>query len=181
MEVWKDAVGYEGLYQVSNLGSVRSLDKWIERNKGSYIKKGKLMTPQLEKNGYYVVRLWDKNGKRTTLGIHRLVAMTFISNPENKPEVNHKDLDKSNNTVNNLEWSTRSENMKHATKNGVVNLDNLKNTNTILSDEEVLEIRKRKANGETRGNVYKDYEGKISLGGFKHIWYENTRKYIKIN
>jgi hypothetical protein len=180
IELWRNAVGYEGFYQVSNLGRVRSMDRWIERSTGRYFKKGQLMTPQLTRNGYYVVRIWNENGKRTTEGIHRLVAKAFISNPDDKPEVNHKDLDKSNNVVDNLEWSTRSENMKHATKSGVVNLGNLVKSKSILTDEEIISIRKRRADGERRGLVYKDYECKISLEGFKNVWYGHVSKNIKI-
>ncbi len=135
------------------------------------------MTPQKINGGYLVVRL-KNNGKSSTKVIHGLVAKAFIPNPENKTEVNHKDLDKSNNCVDNLEWNTRSENMKHAFDNGVVNIENLGRRN--VAEDDVVNIRKRRKNGERRGVVYKDYEDLLSIEGFKNIWYEINWKHIKI-
>ena len=100
-EIWKDINGYEGLYQVSNLGNVKSL------------KTNKILSPVGKE--YKHVILYNK-GDRKTLKIHRLVAEAFIPNPENKPQVNHKDEDKYNNIVENLEWCTHEENMNHGTK-----------------------------------------------------------------
>lgn len=95
-EVWKDIPGYEGIYQVSTLGFVRSLDCKCE---GKCI-KGKMVTRHINShNGYYYVRLGDK-----TKSVHRLVALTFIPNPENKPCVGHKDTNRQNPRVENLEW-----------------------------------------------------------------------------
>lgn len=105
MEIWKDISGYNGKYQVSNTGRVRSFAK------------GK-NNPQILKpyntRGYCTVGLCDKN-KRTTALVHRLVAMAFIPNPNNLKEVNHKDEDKQNNHVENLEWCSREYNMSYGT------------------------------------------------------------------
>lgn len=103
-EIWKDIGGYEGLYQVSNLGRVNRVAT------GRVLKGGK------DGGGYLNVDLC-KNGKRKTHTIHRLLAQAFIPNPENKSDVNHIDEDKTNNNVNNLEWSTRKENLNHGTRN----------------------------------------------------------------
>lgn len=120
-EIWKDVVGYEGLYQVSNLGRVKSLDKNIKvkiRNQNSVIKRGKILKPNNNNNsGYYKITL-SKNGISKVFSVHRLVAETFISNPQNKPCVNHIDGNKLNNDINNLEWTTAKENTIHAFKNG---------------------------------------------------------------
>ena len=107
MEEWRDIPGYESFYQVSNLGNVRSIRFNKIRNMKSW-----------DSNGYRAVELY-LNNNGYTVGIHRLVALAFIPNPENKPEVNHKDRNRSNNNVENLEWVTQSENIAHAYRNGV--------------------------------------------------------------
>jgi hypothetical protein len=91
-EIWRDIQDYEGLYQVSNLGRVKSL-----------YKQGTILKPQINNRGYYFVMLY-RNGKYHHALVHRLVATTFIPNKENLPQVNHRDEDKSNNVVSNLEW-----------------------------------------------------------------------------
>ena len=119
MEVWKDINGYEGLYQISNYGNVRSLDRYVNGNNGSKaLKKGIVLKKQITNKGYYDVGLY-KNGKAKYLLVHRLVAEHFIPNPENKRTVNHKDGNKLNNHVSNLEWVTHSENQIHAFNNGL--------------------------------------------------------------
>lgn len=101
-ENWKDIEGYEGLYQVSNLGRVKR------------VTTGRVLKGCKDKDGYLRVDLC-KNGKHKTHKIHRIVAQAFIPNPEHKPEVNHIDENKTNNMVSNLEWSTRKENCNHGT------------------------------------------------------------------
>ena len=112
-EIWKTAVYdseiYEELYKVSNLGRILSLNY---RNTG----KSELMTPFDSGDGYLKVQLW-KNGKYKTCSVHRLVAETFLENPENLPEVNHIDEDKTNNRVDNLEWKSHRDNCNHGTRN----------------------------------------------------------------
>ena len=112
-EQWRTAVYdgevYEGLYKVSNLGKILSLNY---RNSG----KPDLLNPVEDKDGYLKVQLW-KNGKSKNCIVHRLVAQTFIPNPEGKPEVNHIDEDKTNNRVENLEWKTHRDNINHGTRN----------------------------------------------------------------
>lgn len=118
-EVWKDVVGYEGLYQVSNIGNVRSLSR--KRYTGGVLKERVLRKrPAVTRKGnkYYRVALF-KNGKRANLSIHRLVAEAFIQNTENKPYINHIDGNPSNNHVTNLEWCTAKENTIHAWNNGL--------------------------------------------------------------
>ena len=104
-EVWKDCKGYEGLYQVSNQGRVWS------------IRTQKCLKPRLMENGYLQVWLTAKNGKVKGEKVHRLVAIAFIENPYNKTQVNHKDENKQNNSVDNLEWMTPKENSNYGTRN----------------------------------------------------------------
>lgn len=115
-EIWKDVPGYEGRYLVSTYGRVKSIKVWAGNK---YFRKfydyDLILKPCDGRNGYYYVSL---RGKKHT--IHRLVAMTFIPNPENKGQVNHIDGNKKNNHVENLEWCTNSENAAHARKNGLM-------------------------------------------------------------
>lgn len=120
MEVWKDIEGYEGYYQVSNLGRVKS----FKCNSPKILKNGKCTM------GYYMVSL--NNSSRR---IHRLVAETFIQNPSNKKTVNHKNGVKGDNHVDNLEWATQKENVIHSLRTGL--------KKTKLTEEDVLEIRRK--------------------------------------
>lgn len=113
-EIWKDVKGYEGLYQVSNIGNVRSVDRYVNNRKI----KGKSLLPSDTGRGYLGVSLY-KNGNKKTLNIHKLVANSFIPCTKNKSQVNHKDGDKHNNNVSNLEWCSCSENIKHAFRMGL--------------------------------------------------------------
>lgn len=118
-EIWKDISGYEGLYQVSNLGRVRSFDRYVRNGTSNRnIKRGKILKPCVTRDGYLQLNL-IKDKKKKVSTIHRLVAKAFIENPENKPCVNHIDGNKQNNNVTNLEWVTYSENTIHAMKIGL--------------------------------------------------------------
>lgn len=114
MEIWKDIEGFEGYYQISNRGNVRS----ITRHDGVHERLGQAIKPVLKFNGYLQVGL-RKHNKRKYVSIHRLVALHFLENPENKTQVNHIDCDKQNNNINNLEWVTPKENQKHAKDSGL--------------------------------------------------------------
>lgn len=112
-EIWKDVKGYEELYQVSNLGRVRSLDRLDGAN---HRLKGSIMKGCEITGGYLGVTLY-KNSVVSSKKIHRLVAEAFIPNSEHKPQVNHINEDKTNNMVSNLEWMTAKENNNHGTRN----------------------------------------------------------------
>lgn len=108
-EVWKDIEGYEGLYQVSNLGRVKSL----ARKDGLYMMSERIKKQHIS-NHYYAIGL-NKKGVFKTMHVHRLVAKTFLPNPDNLPQVNHKDENKLNNRVDNLEWCTAKYNVNYGT------------------------------------------------------------------
>lgn len=128
MEVFKDIINYEGYYQISNLGNVKSLIT------------NKILKYAIDGNGYKHIALC-KNGQRS-FRIHKLIANAFISNPENKPCINHKDGNKLNNTISNLEHCTFSENRFHAVKTGLhISAKGEKAGGSKLTEKEVIEIR----------------------------------------
>lgn len=126
VEIWKPVVGWEGLYEVSNQGRVRSLDREVPAKVGTVIRKGRLLSQRITPFGYIRVKLTrDKQSKYYM--VHRLVGEAFLSNPDNLPFINHKDENKKNNTVylnpdgsvdfskSNLEWCTRLYNARYGT------------------------------------------------------------------
>lgn len=115
-EIWKDIKGYEGLYQVSNLGRVKSLERLAKSNNNNYrIVKEKFLKKYEDKDGYIKVSL-NKNAKSKAYAVHRLIAESFISNPNNYPCINHKDENKQNNNLENLEWCTVKYNNSYGTR-----------------------------------------------------------------
>ena len=113
-EIWKDVEGYEGLYEVSNKGRVRSLDHYIEITKGHpQICRGRVLKNWVHPKTHYCVTDLSKNGKRVHVKTHRLVAKAFIPNPDNKPFIDHINRNRQDNRVENLRWVTKSENMNN--------------------------------------------------------------------
>ena len=173
-EIWKDIIGYEGLYQVSNLGEVRSVSR-----RGA---KGKILSKSIN-NGYYRVVLCS-NSKAKGMAVHRLVAQSFISNPNNLPVVNHKDENKLNNNVENLEWCTQSYNILYSSnrheryynKQKIVQLDMENNLIRIVC--EVNEFCKGKDFDESC--IIKCCKGKRkSHKKFKWLYYEDYENLLK--
>lgn len=115
MEQWRNIIGYEYKYQISDYGNVRSLNRMSFDNRQL---KGKQMKLNKSKSGYLIIELSNEN-VRKTFNVHRLVAIHFLENPNNYPQVNHKDGDKSNNNYHNLEWVNNSMNIKHAIETGL--------------------------------------------------------------
>ena len=114
-EIWKDIEGYESLYQVSNFGRIKSLERTIQHKTcygGLYHVKGRILKPKIEKDGYFRISL-TKNGIKKYYRLNRLVAQAFIPNPNNYPIVNHKDENKLNNNADNLEWCTQKYNVNY--------------------------------------------------------------------
>lgn len=113
MEIWKDILGFEGMYQISNKGNVKSLERTTTHNRRL---SEKLLKTRQDKNGYYIVTIY-KNKRRYDFKVHRLVALMFIPNPKNLPLVNHKDENPANNNVDNLEWCSYSYNVNYGSRN----------------------------------------------------------------
>ena len=167
MEIWKDCVGYESLYQVSNLGNVKSLN-YNHTKKEKFLKQGINW-------GYKRVHLFNKDKIKKSYRVHKLVAEAFICNPENKVYVNHLDGDKSNNNVNNLEWCTAKENCQHAILNNLFGIP-VKGENHCrakLKEKEVLEIRKSKLKVKEIAKLYN-----ISLRNVRNILARDSWKHI---
>ena len=125
-EIWKDIGGYEWYYQISNKGRVKSLSRQREGNGKKGLLAERILKLTINSDGYYNVKLY-KNGKKKSFKVHRLLAIAFLENPKGEKYINHKDGNKTNNSLDNIEWCTSSHNVKHAYKMGLnpvcLNLD----------------------------------------------------------
>lgn len=113
-EIWKEVNGFEGQYEVSNKGRIRSVDRLVNQQGRIQLYKGCIMSPYVNNSGYLMIRL-SKGNKKYSFTIHRIVACAFVANPNNYPCVNHKDEDKMNNNSENLEWCTNKYNINYGT------------------------------------------------------------------
>lgn len=154
----KPIPGYEGIYEIDTSGNVYSL----ATNK---IKK------PYSVNGYLKQSLRDKDHKESKKFVHRLVAEVFIPNPEGLPEVNHKDCNKSNNSVSNLEWCTRSENLQHAWRHGM-KCTGEKHGMHILTAEQVKDIRTKKLSQKEYARLYGIAQCTVSAIQLGRLWRE---------
>jgi hypothetical protein len=158
VEIWKDVKDFEGYYEVSNLGNVRSVPRAQRPGKGGYARESKILSLIPHHKGYLCVN-FSVEGKHIRREVAILVAEAFIPNPDKKPQVNHiKGKEKHNNCVDNLEWATSSENTQHAYDTGL----NKKrfgeaNHQTKLRDNQVVEIKQRLEKGEQRKHLAVEY------------------------
>lgn len=198
-EIWKDIKGYEGLYQVSNFGEVKSLERPYINQYGKYgLKKEKILNKKIvcfDKNkkeiqGYYAVNLSNKDrGKWKRL--HIIVATAFLKNPENKKEINHKNGNKLDNRVENLEWVTHKENCLHAWKTGLhkneeERIRKIKEKNKILkkiTKDMILDIFKNCVFGDKQKNAHY-FAGKYGIAlqtvcNIKNLKNETYKRIVK--
>lgn len=172
-ELWKDIEGYEGIYQVSNFGRIKSCERVITTKRGLWHIKEKIIHGSVRNDGYIMVAL-KNNGRNKRVLVHRLVAQAFIPNPNCHPIINHKDEVRSNNVVDNLEWCTNEYNLNYGTaKEKWLKSQHAKK----LSDE-----HKRKIGDAQRGKLNHRYGKKLSVEhkqalstGAKNYW-KNWRK-----
>jgi tRNA nucleotidyltransferase/poly(A) polymerase len=156
-EIWKDIENFEGLYQVSNLGNIKSLSREVPNGKSTMFTKQKVLSPRNHSAGYYQICLCN-NGENSYKYIHRLVAKAFIPNPENKPTVNHKDGNKKNNYVGNLEWATYPENKIHAFETGIsIPTHGQQVWNSILKESDISTIKDLNKDGYNQREIADKY------------------------
>src|SRR5574344_251986 len=142
IEIWKDIIGYEGYYQISNMGNVKSLARNVIKRSGVIQpRKERIMDKRICSDEYYIAKLTVNNVSKS-ISIHRLVAIHFIPNPDNLPEVNHIDCNRQNNCVDNLEWCTHGDNVRYSIKCGnhiccrdLTGINNPNYGNHILSEK----------------------------------------------
>lgn len=148
-ELWKDIPNYEGLYQASNMGNIRSLDKIVPKWNKPYKRKikGRVLKKHKANGGYNVVAL-HKNKNQKTYKVSRLIGITWKDNPDNKPEINHKNSIRTDDRAENIEWCTRSENVKHSYDKGNANQKGEKNAYSKLTKKKVLSIRDKYDSGK---------------------------------
>jgi hypothetical protein len=173
MERWLPIAGYEGLYEVSSLGNVRSLDHMVKNRYSTALRHGRILIQTPDRVGYLQVHLSNKN-RVSTQKVHRLVAAAFLGEPPHPTaHVNHLDFSKDNNAVENLVWCTPKQNHRHAVDGGRMDGAVSPKRGKKLTVQKVLSIRAARKNGETvasiakRHGVARETAGKILRG---KIW-----------
>lgn len=174
IEEWKDIKGYEGLYQVSNMGRIKSLERYKKNNGGSKTLIKELILKQVENNKGYLRVYLCKNARKRVFLVHRLVADAFIQNPNRLPEVNHKDENKKNNRVENLEWCDSYYNTNYGTHNKRCSISKGrpvqafdKNGNFVMEFHSMSEAERK--TGIAQQNISRCINGKCQTTG-GYVW-----------
>jgi hypothetical protein len=172
-EIWKDVVGYEGLYQVSNLGMVLSLKRTVRHWRGGTLVQPEKILRLQKPKGYARVTLTDVNGHPHILFVHRLVAYAFLPTaPPSKNYINHKNFARDDNRPINLEWVDAFENMAHMVRANR-SLKGSKNPSAILTEKEVMEIKISKLSFREMSEKYN-----VSISTIEALRYGRTWKYL---
>lgn len=170
--MWKDIKGYEGIYQISDNGDIKSLNRF---DKAGHNLKELIRKQKVTKFGYKNITLY-KDGKRKEYFVHRLVAYTFIGMPKGKKQVNHKNGNKIDNRVENLEWVTVSENHKHMYRTGLRSMEGEHHNNRKVNAKQAIEIFKSREKGVDLAKKYGVTTGTISLIRRSKNWTSVTSK-----
>ena len=179
-EEWRDVVGYEGRYQVSSMGRVKSLERKVRHWRGGErIQKERILKPSNDRRGYLLVSLCDGE-KRKTFSVHRLVCQAFHENPDNKPQVNHINEIKTDNRASNLEWATARENSNFGTRNERLGKAQSKSVGQYTLDGELVKIwpstiEVQRQTGFIQGNICKVANGNRKTA-YGFIWKYVERK-----
>lgn len=179
-EEWRDAAGYEGLYQVSDQGRVKSLERtYIDKSGRKQTVKERILKPFLTKKGYLLVGLHN-GGKRKTFKVHRLVCTAFHENPENKPCVNHINEDKTDNRAVNLEWCTVKENNNYGSRNERSAKNRSKSVGQYSLDGKLIKIWPSTIEVQRQmefdnGNIGKAARGKLKTS-YGFVWRYGERE-----
>jgi len=179
IEIWRDVPGYEGSYQISSWGRVKSLPRRLRANTGYYTTKERIFK-KYNNRGYEEIKLYNGDDTFKNCQVHRLVAFAFIPNPNNYPHINHIDGNPRNSRVENLEWCTNSMNTKHAYDTGLKDPKNYKgegNCNAKLTEEQVKLIRyKHEVKNMSVVELTNEYN--ISYGAIYAIVKRNNWKHV---
>lgn len=172
-EIWKEVEGFEGYYEVSNLGRFRSMDRIVEFKDGrKHFYKSKMLQGSISSYGYIEVKLC-RNNKAISIGLHRLVAKTFIPRDDyDELEVNHINYDRSDNRVENLEWITHKDNVHHSSDKGRYkgNSSGCKNGRANYTEEEIIYMRKLYDEGKTVMDIIKILFPSLNYNERKNKW-----------
>ena len=153
-ELWKPAKGYEGIYEISSFGHIRSMSRI---DPGGYHRTGKMMKPYAQKTGYLNIKLCDANGVRHGELIHRLVAKAFVDNPNGLPDINHKDENNQNNHANNLEWCTKAYNLAYGHHRE-------KQSASLKKNKKVIAQLRKQAIGQRKPVIQESLTGEFIAG-----------------
>lgn len=185
-EIWKDIKGYETLFKVSNFGRIKSLKREVKFGLITRVVEERILKSRTSKNGYNQISLL-KDGKLKTFYIHRLVAQAFIPNPNNLPQVNHKDEDKTNNNVVNLEWCDNEYNINYGTTKKRISKSRSIPVIQLTLDGELVRLWESAKETAKEGfyptsvtKCCKKHKGYYTTGGYKWKYYDKETYLIGI-